>query len=233
MDEASVKQIVKSNNDELMSSISELISSQISSLKRSAEEVSPNQILREIKKIKTSNRPSFNKKSNEEQYKSATQILDTLEEANFNLEESNIPGAKGAVQQGIALPKERQKLILLADKSKFGWKTVKEYSQHELAENSDDEKKIYTAEARAAKTLKKSFANRPRPRNYASASQNSYPAMGVPIPTVISRGPGPSQLSRPISTQRASLGTCFACGKPGHWRSSCPFNQQSSVQENK
>ena len=92
MDEASVKQIVKSNNDELMSSISELISSQISSLKRSAEEVSPNQILREIKKIKTSNRPSFNRKSNEEQYKSATQILDTLEEANFNLEESNIPG---------------------------------------------------------------------------------------------------------------------------------------------
>ena len=216
-----------------MSSISELISSQISSLKRSAEEVSPNQILREIKKIKTSDRSSFNKKSNEEQYKSATQILDTLEEANFNLEESNILGAKEAVQQGIALSKERQKLILLADQSKFGWKTVKEYSQHELAENSDDEKKIYRAEARAAKNSKKSFANRPRPRNYASASQNSCPAMGAPIPTVISRGPGPSQLSRPISTQRASPGTCFACGKPGHWRSSCPFNQQSSEQGNK
>ena len=100
MDEASVKQIVKSNNDELMSSISELISSQISSLKRFAEEVSPNQIQREIKKIKTSDRPSFNKKSNEEQYKSATQILDTPEEANFNLEESNIPGAKEA-EKGI------------------------------------------------------------------------------------------------------------------------------------
>ena len=135
--------------------------------------------------------------------------------------------------KGIALSKERQKLILLADKSKFGWKTVKEYSQHELAENSDDEKKIYRAEARAAKNSKKSFANRPRPRNYASASQNSYPAMGAPIPTVISRGSGPSQLSRPISTQRASPGMCFACGKPGHWRSSCPFNQKSSVQGNK
>ena len=100
MDEASVKQIVKSNNDELMSSISELISSQISSLKRFAEEVSPSQILHEIKKIKTSDRPSFNTKSNEKQYKSATQILDTLEEANFNLEESNIPDAKEA-EKGI------------------------------------------------------------------------------------------------------------------------------------
>ena len=37
-----------------------------------------------------------------------------------------IDAAKASVDQGIKLVKERQKLILLADKSQFGWKTVQE-----------------------------------------------------------------------------------------------------------
>ena len=36
---------------------------------------------------------------------------------------------------------ERQKLILLADKSAFGWKTVEQYTQHQLADNEEDGKK--------------------------------------------------------------------------------------------
>ena len=67
----------------------------MSSLKRSAKEVSPNQILHAIKKIKTSDQPSFNKKSKDIRLQS-TQILDTLE-ANFKLEESSIPGVKEAM----------------------------------------------------------------------------------------------------------------------------------------
>jgi len=49
---------------------------------------------------------------------------------------------------------ERQKLILLADKSEFGWKTVEKYSQHELADDEADGKKIRRAEERAEKALK-------------------------------------------------------------------------------
>ena len=44
---------------------------------------------------------------------------------------------------------ERQKLILLADKSEFGWATVEEYKQHNLADDSEDEKRIHSAERRA------------------------------------------------------------------------------------
>ena len=82
MDEAQVQRIVEANNAELMRQISTLVSSQVASIKRSADEASTTQIIREIKKIKSADyRPTFNRKSNEEQYKSATRILDTLEEA--------------------------------------------------------------------------------------------------------------------------------------------------------
>jgi hypothetical protein len=44
---------------------------------------------------------------------------------------------------------------LLAEKSTYRWKTVVEYEQHDLAEDEDDEKKIYRTEARAAKSVKR------------------------------------------------------------------------------
>ena len=53
----------------------------------------------------------------------------------------------------MSLLKERQKLILLADKSPYGWRTVLEYKHHDLAEDDEDEKKIYRAEARARPEL--------------------------------------------------------------------------------
>ena len=59
----------------------------------------------------------------------------------------NFNKAKKDILEGTKLLNERQKLILLADQSKFGWGTVAEYT--ELAEDSDDEKRIYKAEARA------------------------------------------------------------------------------------
>lgn len=55
--------------------------------------------------------------------------------------------------EGTSLLSERQNLILLTDKSKFGWKTVKEYTQHELADSEADSKKIRGAEERAEKAL--------------------------------------------------------------------------------
>ena len=154
MDEAQVNQVIKKINDVLLKQMSALVAAQVFSLKRPAEESAT--IIRGIKKIKTGDtRPVFKKKSNEEQYKAAAKVLDSMEDAKYNLESGNLEAAKSAVDQGITLAKERQKLILLADKSQYGWKTVQEYLQHELAEDSDDEKKIYRAESRAAKNSKR------------------------------------------------------------------------------
>ena len=124
MDEAQVHQIIEANNGVLLKQMSDLISAQVASLKRPAED---SVLIMRKMKIKTADAyPVFKKKSNKEQYKASMKVLDTLEDARYNLESSNLGAAKIAVDQGITLVK-RQKLILLADKSQYGWKTVQEY----------------------------------------------------------------------------------------------------------
>ena len=41
-------------------------------------------------------------------------------------------------------------MIRIADRSEFGWVTVEEYEEDELADNSDDEKRLFRAEQRAS-----------------------------------------------------------------------------------
>ena len=53
---------------------------------------------------------------------------------------------KEAIKKGRSLLDERQKLIRLADRSEHGWGVVDEYTADDLAEDSDDEKRIEKAE---------------------------------------------------------------------------------------
>ena len=122
--------------------------------------------------------------------------------------------------EGEKLLCERQKLILLADKSEFGWATVEEYKQHDLADDSEDEKRIYSAERRACvafqahKKKKTTFST-----NYRSSSVGTPPSTSSlqfqhqPLMLNVSGYP----------SRRPNTGTCFACGKPGHWHSCCPM----------
>ena len=66
--------------------------------------------------------------------------------------------AKTQLEEGLKLVCERQKLIRMADRSEHGWATVKEYLEDELADNSDDEKRMQKAEFRAGKKLKAAAA---------------------------------------------------------------------------
>ncbi|CAH3178694.1 unnamed protein product [Porites lobata] len=113
----------------------------------------------EIKRLKRDAPPSFNENSNEDQYNATKCVLEAVEDASSSLERKDLPKTKEYPEKGMSLLKERQKLILLADKSPYGWKTVLEYKHHDLAEDDEDEKKIYRAEARAARTSKR-FAAR-------------------------------------------------------------------------
>ena len=70
-----------------------------------------------------------------------------------HLEVNAVEKVKASLLEGTSLLSERQKLILLADKSEFGWKTVEEYTQHELADSEADGKKIRRAEERAEKAF--------------------------------------------------------------------------------
>ena len=67
-----------------------------------------------------------------------------------------IDKAKKAHAKGTSLLAERQRLILLRDKSDFRWKTVDGYVQQELAVDKEDGKKFVVE--------KKWLKRRSRPR---------------------------------------------------------------------
>ena len=58
------------------------------------------------------------------------------------------------VFEGLDLLSNRQKVIRLADSSDLGWSVVKEYQANLLASDSEDEKRMMRAEARASRKLK-------------------------------------------------------------------------------
>ena len=49
----------------------------------------------------------------------------------------------------LEIIKHRQKLVMLADSSELGWRVVHEYETNPIASDSEDEKRIFKAEARA------------------------------------------------------------------------------------
>jgi len=109
----------------------------------------------EIKRLKQDSVLQFNKKSNEKQYKANKPIKDSVEDAQIPLQRNNVEKTKQALDKGVELLQERKKLILLADKSQCGWKRVLEYKHHDLADDEEDEKEIYRAKSRAARSTKR------------------------------------------------------------------------------
>ena len=211
MDESKVREIVAHNNKELLSQIKDLVSSSISDLKRPSDANSAEQ-MSEIKRLKRDAPPSFNKKSNEDQYKATKCVLEAVEDAHSSLERKDLPKTKEHLEKGLSLLKERQKLILLADKSPYGWKTVLEYKHHE---DDEDEKKIYRAEARAARTSKRFAARGSNSQRRGSSVARSFQPAVAYLPNAFDR------LNPQLSATR-SAGICFSCWKPGHWRAACP-----------
>ena len=84
----------------------------------------------------------------------------------IDIEHQDIDEALGFLQEGKVAIEARMKLINMADSSDHGWQTVAEYMTNELADNSDDEKRIERAEKLAekkAKKVKASKISKPRP----------------------------------------------------------------------
>ena len=107
----------------------------------------------------------FKRRGNELQYHFNEQLVDRVEAAKACLEKMEVPAsshleelrqrATNEVTEGTELLTHRQKIIKFADRSELGWAVVDEYEDDDLAEDSDDEKRMEKAERQAERKLAK------------------------------------------------------------------------------
>ena len=126
---------------------------------------------------------------------------------------------KECPEEGKCLISARKREILLADK--HGWDFVQEYKKDDLAENSDDEKRIRRAVEIVAqqretkrKARSRAFMNRSARVNASSVSR-SLPHSGT-------------STSHSINTNPFFSRMCYHCGKPGHLWRNCPAIKNTS-----
>ncbi|XP_063954920.1 uncharacterized protein LOC135153930 [Lytechinus pictus] len=132
-----------------------------------------------------------------------------IDDALHSLEDIDIEAAKERLLEASALLTQRQKLIRLADRSPLGWATVKEYIADDLAENSDDEKRLRKAE-KAAATKRAETAKKSKIQPPFRAPRSSVPPHIMP------------GTFRRFNPYRPETRICFQCGIAGHVRPNCP-----------
>ena len=156
--------------------------------------------------------------------------------------------AKTLLEEGMKLVRERQKLIRMADRSEHGWATVEEYLEDELADDSDDEKRIQKAEFRAGRKLKATAAKNAKKKGGLMQKRTAqgptligkYPSLAGPPPAqyggavqglnqhVAGSSPytwTPGVVGAASAAGLPLQGPCFNCGKVGHVKKFCPLLQ--------
>ena len=99
-----------------------------------------------------------------------------------NVSQENISEARKKIVEDVDLIKNRQNLIKLADSSEAGWRVVDEYVANPLAEDSDDEKKIYKAQTYAESKLEKEKTKRRTDQRFTPYEHKKSTPTGNPIP---------------------------------------------------
>ena len=115
----------------MLEKLSSIMDNKLESMKRQLEESSNTQ-MSELKKIRLTEPPIFKKKGHEQQYKHNEQVNSVVNEAKDAVVAGKNEACIAKLNEGIELIDQHQKLILIADKSDYGWKTVGEYLDNEL-----------------------------------------------------------------------------------------------------
>ena len=124
---------------------------------------------RELKKLKTDSKAASLLQFKGNRIQLLDLAISNLSEGNLLADQEHLQKAKSDLEKLI-------KLTRFADKSPASWAAVKEYERDELAENSEDEKKLRVAERRALTKIKQKsskpcvsrFSNTPRFSSYTS-----------------------------------------------------------------
>ena len=145
--------------------------------------------------------------------------------------------AKALLKESEELVDKRQMLIKSVDRSEHGWSTVEEYIDDELAEDSDDEKRLFRAESRAGHKIKAKAIKEIKPASNRGCNQ-FFNRSGFGSSEVQGSGFTPQQTfpklaarqtpSSSVNSIGTSYGPCFQYGKIGHFRRACPLLSQAS-----
>ena len=136
--------VTKAEFNELMTAMKGIQSNMETKRELSAEREAANDRL--VKKMQFTKGIEFKRKGNERQYVFNEGVRDKIESATKALSATPpvVEKAMESLKEGEKLITARQKLIRIADRSEYGWNTVAEYEEDELADGSDDEKRLYT-----------------------------------------------------------------------------------------
>ena len=203
-----VKAAIVSTQHDMLNSITTAMDVKLTSFQNSIQQSQAETSQNQISKIEETlcDNYVFQRKGNENQFKHASKVMTKLKDAKTHLENPDlnfecVTAAKTKIEEGMELIKERQKMIKLADSNELGWRVVNEYVTNPIADDSDDEKRMARAQAKAekkfkAEKLRKSRNNRNAPYVRSTDKKDDRP--------------------------KTRSGRCFNCGKKGHWADECP-----------
>ena len=209
------------------------IQDQMQSIKRELAEKREAANERLVKRIRLEKAPSFKKKGHEKQFRFNEEVREKVAIASDCLGATPpaVERAKESLKEGEDLIVSRQKAIRIADRSEYGWATVEEYEEDELAANSDDEKRLFRAEMRAGRKCKAAAAKGKKKREFLRKDWRSRAQLQLSSAAGDSSSP-PNQQSSSSSGRSIpivqGLGPCFLCGRMGHFRKSYPLLQSNS-----
>ncbi|XP_022107128.1 uncharacterized protein LOC110988160 [Acanthaster planci] len=225
-----VSAIVKAGVSEALGSFQSHFDKVIAERKLESEKA-----LQQVQSLKRASELQFRFKGNRTQFEFNEKIAQSIEAAKKLFQENSSAAAQESLTDAVAELRKRNKLIRLADKSEAGWAAVDEYVSDELADDSEDEKRIRSAQSRALAKRKRARAS----SNPKSAQEKKRLASASPAnPDSLFRNYSGQYRSttRPpygasfVSAARSS-DICFRCGKTGHWRKDCAGIQSSGTKD--
>ena len=226
----------------MLAKLSAVMDTKVGQMKRELEEVAHkahNSQMTELKRIKFSEPPSFLSKGHEQQFKHNEQVKLCIAEAEDAVKDKKYDTCLKKLNEGKEQIEQRHKLILLANKSEYGWKTVSEYIDNELAVDEEDAKKIKKAEKEAQRKLNETCTAK---KTRAGGRGSLWPRRGaynlggrtwVSLPLAPFPQPSPpSYANTSLYTNMVGRtpGVCFSCGKASHWNRESPLNTVPTVE---
>ena len=163
---------------------------------------------------KRKDEPTFTKQGTKEQYKHQRDILDTFEDVERQITKKDYPKAQEYIDQGKNLIGGRIKLINLAERET--WQAVTEYQKDDLADDSDDDRRLSKAIKRAEAAKEKERTKWRRGNSRRGGRSRGF-----------GRGGRYHSNYRP-NFQRGPP-HCYSCGMIGHMSWQCnQYNRQAN-----